>query len=245
MKTIRITIGALAAVGAMAMAALGAASASAEIAPLSKFVATPKLGNTLPVKVKGRGVGPQEFKFKKLEVVCQVAKVEGEITNPEAEALKLTVSYHQCTGGPLVWGNSGKGTLNVSFKEKALLSYNYAGWIESSEEIELVAKPLRCITDWEPGVYPEKATENALNLYPDAKYKTEEVANTNEKLFPTGKQKKILITNEIKEKGLEWEEEGEKACENFNFTEGEKGKYRGQLLVEVPKGNLEFKEPAA
>ena len=250
MKTIRIRprIGCtlLAAIGALAVGALGATVASAELAPLSKFVATPKVGKTLPAKVRGEGVGPQVWKFKGLEVVCQKAKVTGEVSSAESETLELTISYKECTGGPVyVGGKTGAvGYPKEHFREKAELVYHYAGWLESEEEVEMVMKGLKCITDWEGETYPEKAEEHPANLYTDATYKTQEVPNANEKLFPSGMQKKILITNEVKGKGLEWEGEGEGVCEEFEvFPEGEKGKYSGKLLVEVPNGNLEFKEP--
>jgi hypothetical protein len=246
MRTIKTALGGLAAVGVLAAAAIGASTASAEIAPLSKFVATPKLGQEFVpgLKIKGVGVGPQEFTFKKLTIVCEAAKAHGEVSTVEAETITLKVSYKKCTAGPLVYGNSGKETLGARFREEALLTYHYAGWIESGEEVEIATKHLKCVTDWEEGTYPEKAEEKPLNHYPDGKYSTEEVSNENAKLFPGGKQKKLMITNEVKEKGLEWEEEGEGPCEEFKFSEGEKGKYEGKLLVEVPNGNLEFKEPA-
>lgn len=242
----RITFGLLAAVGALAVAAVGATSAWAGIAPLSKFVATPKIGKVLPSKIKGEGVGPQEFRFKKYVVICQIAKVHGEVTSAESETLALTVSFKECSGGAFSYGNIKKVTLPVTFREKAQLVYHYAGWLESGEEVEIVTKYLKCVTDWEKGTYPEKAEEKPTLLYPDAQYKTEEVANGNPKLFPSGKQKKLLITNEIKSKGLEWEEEEVGACEGeeFELSEGETGKYVGKLMVEIPNGNIEFKEPA-
>ncbi len=245
MKTIRITIGGLVAASAMVAAALGAATASATIAPLSKFVVSPKLGGALPAKLKGVGVGPQVFVFKKLTVTCQVAKVHGEATSPESETIALIVSYKECSGGLFSYGNIKKVTLPVRFKEKANLVYHYGGFIESNEEVEMITKYLKCITDWDEGTYPEQAEEKPLNLFPAAKYQTEEVPNANEKFYPNGKQKKLLITNEVKSNGIEWEEEGGGACEGEEITlsEGEAGKYNGKLLIEVPNGNVEFKEP--
>ncbi len=242
----RIIFTSLATAGAIAAVAIGAVSASAELAPLSKFVATPRIGKTLPAKVKGEGVGPQVWKFKGLEIVCQRAKVTGEVSSAESETLELTISYKECTGGPVYVGGKGGavGYPKEHFREKAELTYHYAGWLESAEEVEMVMKGLKCITDWEGETYPEKAEEHPANLYQDAKFQTQEVPNANERLFPSGMQKKILITNEVKGKGLEWEGEGEGVCEEFEFfPEGEKGKYSGKLLVEVPSGNLEFKEP--
>jgi hypothetical protein len=245
MRTIKITIAGLAAAGTLAAIALGAATASATIAPLSKFVVSPKLGRTLPVKIKGVGVGPQVFVFKKFTVTCQVAKIHGEATSAESETIALMVTYKECSGGLFNYGNIRKVTLPVRFKEKASLVYHYGGWIESDEEIEMVTKYLKCITDWDEGTYPEQAEEKPLNLFTAATYKTEEVPNANEKLYPNGKQKKLLITNEVKSNGIEWEEEGGGACEGEEITlsEGESGKYFGKLLVEVPNGNVEFKEP--
>jgi hypothetical protein len=245
MRTIRITIGALVAASALAATLLGAASASAlEVAPLSKFVATPKPKGTFPLRIKGRGVGPQEFSFKRLRVTCQSAKVRGEVKSAEAETLELTVAYKECSGGPFVYGNIRKVTLPVVFRHRAALVYRYAGWLESLQEVPIFTKYLKCATDWQPGTYPEKAQEKPLDLYGAARYSTEEVANENPKLFPTGKQKKLLIDNEVKGKGLEWEEESIGVCEGeeFELSEGERGRYVGKLQVEVPNGNLEFKE---
>ncbi len=241
---IRITFGLLATVGAMAMGAIGAASASAgEIAPLGEFFASGKEGKAPPVKLKGHGVGPQEFAFRKLRVTCNQAKVTGSATSAASPTLTLAVSYKECVGGPFSFGNIKRRVLPVKVRGKAVLTYHYAGWIEDSAEVEMLTKWLKCLTDWYPGTYPEKAFEDPLALYPDATFHTEEIPNPNATLYPTGKQRVLLITNNVQGHGLEWEEEGGGACEaeDIELSEGEKGKYAGDLLVEASKGNIEFK----
>lgn len=250
MKTIRITVGLFAVVGMLAMAALGAGSASAaEVAPLSEFVVHAKknkLGEEkFPAKIVGKAVGPQEFKFGRLKVTCEVASVKGTIASPLSTELTLRVAFKECNAGPFRYG-PWHGTVEAKFKQKATLVYSYAGWVKSLEEVEVVAKKLKCPFYWEGEWYPEKAEAYPLNLFESATYKTEEVENSDLELYPTGKQQELLLTNNIKGKGLEWEAEEEGVCEESGLeaepSEGEGGKYSGQLLLEVKKGNIEFKK---
>jgi hypothetical protein len=243
MRRIRMRTGLLVTAGALAMLAIAAVPAlAAEVAPEGEFVAG-KIGKEAPFKIRGEAVGPQEFTFKAYKVTCGTAKVRG-FASASSKQLEVTVAFSDCKGGPFRYGNIQRQTLPVKFKEKAALTYSYAGWVESGEEVEIFTRYLKCDTDWLSGIYPEKAAEFPLDRWEAAKYKTEVVTNPNTRYFPEEKQLKILITNSIKGHGLEWEEAGGGACEGeeIELSEGERGKYVGQLLVEVPNGNIEFKE---
>jgi hypothetical protein len=223
MRNVRIILGL-----AVALCALGMSAASALAAPKNseapEFKAskvTKKGPAAFPLKLKGEAVGPQEFTFKKLKVVCEVAKVSGSIPEETSKTLALEVTYKECTSGPLSYGNIKKVDIPIKFKEKGLFTYHYNGWVDDEEEIEMKAKYIGCVLDWESGTIPEKAEEFEEAQYSSATY------------APEGS--KLLITNAFKKAG--WEEEGGGLCEEeIELHEGEQGRYNGSLLVEVPKG---------
>jgi hypothetical protein len=230
MRNVRIILGL-----AVALCALGMSAASALAAPKNSeapaFKATKvsKKGEApFPLKLKGEGVGPQEFTFKKLKIVCEDAKVSGSIPEETSKTIHLTVTYKECQGGPFSFGNIKKETIEMKFKQKAEFEYHYNGWVDDEEEIEIKANKLNCITAWESGTIPEKAEE-----YPEAQYGSATYT-------PEGS--KLLITNAFKKAG--WEEEGGGLCEEeeFELHEGEQGRANGSLLVEIPKGTIGLAE---
>lgn len=219
MRTIRIAIGLVASVGALAVAAVPASAA--------EFVAS---GKNAP-KLTGRAVGTQEFVFKAIHVTCQAANVRGTVASPQT--LNLAVTYKECAAGKLSYGNQKKETLPMRLKEKANFTYHINGYVESGEEVEMKVKYLKCLVDWGTGTYPEKAEEEPNGIYTAATYTPETV-----EVEPGVQREKILISNDFK--GMEWEEEGG-ACEEFEeLFGGENGRATGNLQVEVPKGDLKI-----
>ncbi len=227
----RIALGLLVALGALAVAAIGAVSASAH-----EFVAT---ASEFPAQLRGESTGEQEFNFNKIRVVCQRANIKGTLDSPTSETLPLAVTYKECTTGPIeVFGK--KTEVPMRLKEKAEYTFHVNGWVESGEEIEMRAKFVKCLVNWFSGTYPPSAEEHPEKEFSAATYSNKEVSVPISKRFPLGKQKKVAITNFFK--NLEWSEEGGGVCEDedIELLEGEHGKYVGQMLVGVSGGNLEF-----
>jgi hypothetical protein len=240
MRNVRIICGL-----ALAACALDRSAASALAA--TEFTANRLVGKEMqappPFKLLGKSVGPQEFVFKKIHVTCEGASAKGELT-PPSKTLALTVKYTGCMTGPIiVWGK--KLETGMKFKGKSEYTYHDTGWVENEEEVEMKAKYLGCLVEWDSGVYPEKADETPEDEEKEwgaVHYKNEALTVENIKKFPLGKQHKLLISNNFK--GLEWSELGGGLCEDpeIELAEGEKGKATGKILVEVPGGNLEGPE---
>lgn len=234
MRSVRITLGLVAAALMLGVSAVPA-MASGEFTA-SKL--TGKGSAAFPLKLKGKSVGPQEFIFRKIHIVCQTAKVSGSVPSSPSKTVTLLVKYKDCTTGPIViWGNKTYED-PMKFKEKAELIYHYNGFVESEEEVEMKAKFLKCEVAWEESVIPERAEERPEAEWSAALYTNESLETEDLRHFPSGVQNKLLITNEFK--GLEWAEEGGGLCEDqdIELKEGENGKYIGKLLVEVPNGNI-------
>jgi hypothetical protein len=235
MRSVRITLGLAASMLVLGVSAVPAMASGEFMA--SKVTAGGSA--PFPLKLKGAGVGPQEFVFKKIHIVCPTAKVSGTIPSATSKTIALVVSYKGCETGPIsVWGHPTY-EVPMKFKEKAELTYHFNGYVESEEEIEMQAKYVKCIVDWDEGTIPEKAEEKPEKEYFASTYTAEEFPTEDMKRFPSGFQHKLLITNAFK--GMEWEEEGGGVCEDadIELTEGESGKYNGKLMVEVPNGNIE------
>jgi hypothetical protein len=229
MRSVRTMIGLAAAVCALGACAAPALAKEESKAP--EFTASKPMGKTgnapFPLALKGEGVGLQEFTFKKVHVTCKAASAKGSIAESPAKTISLTVTYKECTTGPIViWGK--RTEVPMKFKEKPDYTFHYNGYLSNSEEIEMQAKYLKCVVDWDPGTFPEKALEDPTLQYEDVAYANE--------------GSKLLIMNMIK-KG-EWEEEGGGACEDVELAEGENGKYTGNLLVEVHNGTINVGAPA-
>jgi hypothetical protein len=181
-----------------------------------------------PLKLKGVGVGPQEFTFKSLKISCLTAKIGGEITGSPSQTVKLIVTYKDCSGGPISFGNVKKQTIPIHFKEKGEYTYHFNGFVENEESIEMKTKYLGCLVEADSGTIPEKAEEFPGRQYDNALY--------------SAKEGKLEITNAFAK--TEWEEEGGGFCEEpgIELSEGEAGKQLGHFLVEIPKGTIGLEE---
>lgn len=211
------------ALGAFAASALAAPPNSE--APLFTASRVSKSGPApFPLKLKGEALGPQEFTFKALKVVCTSAKVAGTIPEETSKTINLVVTYKECRGGPLSFGNVKKTTLPMRLKEKGSYTFHYNGWVNSEEEIEMKAKYLGCEVDLDSGIIPEKAEEFEEAQYGSVTYSTSE--------------NKLIVTSALKKQ--DWEEEGGGLCEeeDVELSEGESGRLDGSLIVEVPKGTI-------
>jgi hypothetical protein len=236
MRNARIVLGL-----AVAACVLGVSTASALAVEFTASKISGKGEATFPLKLRGVGVGPQEFVFKKIHVTCQSAKASGEIPSASSPTIELVVTYKECMTGPIIVFGKRLET-PMKFKSKSEYTFHTTGWVENESEVEMKAKYIGCLVDWDSGTYPEKAEEKPENEWTDVLYKNEEVKAENVKKFPSEEQHKLLITNKLA--GLEWEEEGGGICEDpeIELAEGEKGRATGSILVEVPGGNIEGPE---
>ena len=239
MRNVRAVLGSAAAV--CALGAFAAPALALEVSTAPEFAAS-KITNKgpaeFPLKLRGVGVGPQEFAFKKIHVVCQIAKATGTVPSAVSKTIALVVTYKECVTGPIsIWAN--KTEVPMSFKDKSEYTLHFNGFVENEGEVEMKAKYLKCLVDWGSGVIPEKAEEDPEAEYTAVLYGNEAVKTEDLKHFPTASQHKLMISNQFKGRDMEWEEEGGGACEDSELRESEAGKYTGKLLIEVPGGNIE------
>lgn len=202
-----------------------------------------------PLKLKGTGVGPQKFKFGKLEVTCAGESAKGVITESPSQVLKIDASYKECEAEVAFLGEIVP--TEVHFKSAVEYAYHANGYAEIGTEgnpetvevgggtVELsLAHTGGCKVLWPKQTVPIKASVKPDEEYSAALFTQEALATSKRKSFPTGFQQRLTIANEFK--GMEFGVEETGLCENFEKTEGKAGRYSGTVQVEVPSGNLGY-----
>jgi hypothetical protein len=202
-----------------------------------------------PVGIKGGSEEVQEFRLAQFTFTCEKTVVRGKVTSESSETLYNQVKFSQCVTYLVPEKAREKLPFKVKFKQSFDLEYHANGYVgsggESESEVDLVnpgpveaeVMGTKCILSWLPQVIPVKAEKKPLGEYSAAVFSTEEVAATNLKMFPSGFQKKLVITNEFTHLKTEV---SEGKCEEFERTETKTGYYKGSFTEEIPRGNLSF-----
>ncbi len=206
--------------------------------------------SVFPLTTKGIGVGPQSFKFGKVEIECELETTKGTVTESPTQLLKLEASYRECHVPIVVFGQHT--TTTTHFKVEYL--YHANGLVQNGNEFETGPEPEveigaggvsmsiahtgGCKVVWPAQNIPFNAESKQLEEYSSAVFSPEEVAATNLKVFPSGFQKKLVIANEFKGMAYSLEEKG--LCSELEKTEGRNGHYSGKVEVEAHSGNLGF-----
>jgi hypothetical protein len=236
---------------ATAVCALGAMAVSASAANTHVFkdnAAGKIISEAEPVKTKGVAEGPQEFRFGPFEITCEAAVAKGKLINEESKTFYTEVRYSKCTTW-LKARNERVGPFIVHFKTPVDFEFHANGFAETGAESESEVKILNpgavsakiggtgCVITWPAQTVPIKAIKHPEDEFSAAVYSNTEVANGKIKQFPSGFQKKLLITSEFKK--LESSvEEGK--CSGFTHPETKTGYYKGTLLEEAKSGNLYY-----
>jgi hypothetical protein len=187
----------------------------------------------------------QEFKFGAFKINCEFAKAKGRVGFEESKTLFLSVHFKNCVALAKV-GNQPI-TLKAKFKSPWDFEYHSNGFAEIGSEseselrllrggsIEMTVPSIKCLIEVPSQTVPLKAEKKPEAEYSSVLYANETVAVAPGKKFPTGEQKQLLITNELKK--FEYElSEGQ--CEEFKKTEGKNSFYKGVIKDEVIGGNL-------
>lgn len=204
---------------------------------------------TLPLKTKGLGTGIQSFKLGKIEFECGVARAKGVVSESPSPVLKVAVKYTECESHTKFYGQAVypkvhfKGNVEYLFHENGFAEIGAGGEPASpqigNDPIEIViAQTGGCKVLWPAQVVPFKAETKPDEEYSAVSFSSKEVPAENLKKFPTGLQRKLVITRALK--NMEYEIEPIGLCEGFEKTEGKIGADAGMLEMEVGGGDLGF-----
>ncbi len=206
------------------------------------------LKSAFPLKTKGVGVGTQTFKFGKIEIECEGEVAKGTVTESPTQVLKVSAQYKECVMPVTVWGQHT--TTTTHFKVEYL--YHANGLAQMGDE--LMAGPTPeieigsgsvamgitntggCKLVWPAQTIPVKFEKQPMEQYSAVTFSPEETPATNLKLFPTGIQKKLLVTSEFS--GMDYSIFEKGLCSELEKTEGNNGHYSGALSLEAASGNL-------
>jgi|SRR5271165_325695 len=246
MRHVKMAMGIAAAVCAFGAASVTAASAHTfKVSKLSGVPITP----ATPAPTAGRGEGESSFKFGGIKIHCGTAKAKGTVSSYEFKEFASEVHYSEC----FTEVKFGKEEVaQVKTKIPAVTYVFHAnGFVETGTETEeeegevhisggevaVVLTGLKCVVNWPAQTVPTKAIKQPEGEFGAASYANEEVANPKMKLFPSGFQKKVVVSTELKK--MEYSVEGG-ACESFGKTEGHSGLQSGTLTEEVKSGNISY-----
>lgn len=223
MRSVRIIVGLAATVCVFAVAA--------EPVFASQFTAS-ATGNT-----KGKAVGKQEFVFgNHLHIVCEAAKATGTVTETASPTFATSVKYSKCVRE---YGTEAQPEpLKAKFLGEVEYTYHANGYVELEGAIEIKVSGTKCLIEAPAQTIPVKAEVKPEAEYSAALYSEVEAPTTHLKKFPSGFQKKLVITNVFKT--IEFAvSEGD--CELWTKgTEGKAGRYNGTLEEELVDGNLAY-----
>jgi hypothetical protein len=271
MRHLRRTFALGAAVCASAtVVALAAAAAPALAGPefTASRVAPSPCSEATPCKTKGRGITSefpekyagysQQFKFGQLRIDCEKASTyantpaEGAITWESSQNFATEVKFGKClapfksgtfTGGIKTYFNEGKP---VKFVYTAAKEVEF-GTGETEAEIEVAGGETSfkiaakmCKINWPSQHLTAKEAGITFSNTEVGPF----TEKTQLKKFPSGFQKRLVITNAFKH--LLWNYESGQCVGEGGFeeeaahTEGHFGEYHGALEEEVTGGNLSF-----
>lgn len=240
MRRVRMTVGLVMAVCALAL------SASAALAHnFTASIAGKELSEATPGKLKVVSVGEQYFKFGPVHIYCEKASAKGLVTEEVSQSLKLTAKYNDC--GTSIKVGPEPAVLKTKLKDPIEFSLHANGFAETGAEggeasaevgggaVEWKIAGIKCLISWPSQTVPVAAIAKPEGEYTAAIFSDIEVEKTHLKAFPSGKQHKLQIAAEFKNMEFSFEE-GQ--CSEFKRPEAKTGAYDGTLEAEVAGGNL-------
>ncbi len=260
-------------VGSLAVSAAPAMAHQFTASRLPKPLSAAEPGKTKGVGTGSTALGGternQEFKFGFFHIVC-AAKTSGKTINegavswPTSQIFATEVIFDKCLTqtnyNGFIVGTKTSFNMNPETKktEPVKFVYHVNGFVElgteeTESEVEVGSGSATfsiagkvCKINWPRQTVPAIAAKNPNETFSAAVYSNKEVPVEEKQLkkFPSGSQKKLLITNEFK--GMEWHYEEGQCLGEGGFEEaakkeeGKTGLYKGALEEEVNLGNLSF-----
>jgi hypothetical protein len=218
------------------------------------LLATPALAAefkaSAPGKTKGKNSeeAVQEFRFGAFKISCTKAVSTGEVTQLSSKTLFDQVRYKGCSTAAKIGSNPI--ALKTKFSTPISYEYHSNGFAEfggenegevkltSPSSVEIKVQAIKCIIELPVQTVPVKAEKKPNGNYSAVSFETEESENKHKNLFPSGIQRKLLITNAMK--GIQYSFVGGGQCEEFANAEGHAGTISGTLVDELKQGELWF-----
>jgi hypothetical protein len=231
---------------AVTVCALGALTTPA-LAEVTKEFSANRVGKTFsesePGRTKGLSVGPVEFRLGSFTINCESAREKGSVVNELSKTLFAEMHFRKCE--TLAKFGANTAGLPTRFLTPVDFEYHQNGLVESGSEneeevtitggeVSLAISGIKCGVSWPSQTFPVHIKKGEEEFFAGI-YKTEEFPRTQKKLFPSGEQKKLLVTTELKK--IESTVSGER-CEGFKKETTNTGTYKSSILMEVPAGNL-------
>jgi len=170
MRRVRITLGLMAAVCAVALSATAAMAHT-----FTASIAKKTISEATPGKVKGGSVGPQAFKFGPIHTTCESAGTKGIVTEEASATLKVVAKYHGCTTSIKV--GAEPATLKTRFLAPVEYSFHANGSAEVGTEgeegsveigsgaAELKITGIKCLISWPAQTVPMRAIAKPEEQY--------------------------------------------------------------------------------
>jgi hypothetical protein len=194
---------------------------------------------------KGKGE-EQKFKLGPFQITCAgVTSKGGEATPLSSPTFATSLKFNKCTTAASLGGNPIH--LKTKFVTPLALEYHANGFVEAGSEleekggeatlkggtIEVKINSIKCLITMPEQTIPRKAEKKPNGEYTAASYSNESVT-VGKRVF-----NKLLIANEFTGVIFEY---GEGQCAEFKSSEEERksGKYTGEVLEEIPHGNIEY-----
>lgn len=220
---------------------------SAAPALAHEFVSSP-VGKTKVV-----GVGEQVFKLGPFTIRCARAKsTKANRTNESPSNLffaqvKLTKCGTDAELGSEEIELKTRFLTPVAFEYHANGFANFGEGLEETEgmvhftggAVEIKVAAIKCLVFIEEQTIPGRAVNKPNEEYSAAKFESKGFKVNPSERFPLGEQQKMIITDEFNKMTFEY---GEGQCESFKRPEEElkNGRFKGQFVAEVVKGDLEY-----
>jgi hypothetical protein len=244
---------------AVAVCLLGALAAPALA---HEFVAK-KFNTAPPFKLVAKSIEEtkQTFVFGRRTLKCLKANGKGELGEEKASSLQVKLSYGKCGYYPIPTKEEEfipaavKGGMTIKFQVNGAGEFVGNG---EGEELEYGTKAelLETAGKFSIGagkycsfIVPQQIVPAKAKTKPEEEFSAIAYSNdlipveqtpTKLKLFPDGFQHKIILSMDIKPFKFRYAEETQ-CFEHEEKVEFGNGQYKGELIIEIPSGNIEFK----
>ena len=248
MRHARLGLGILAVAGALAFGAVPAMA--------HEFIAS------TTGKTHGAEESEQKFKFGPFKITCQKVSAKGAAAEGGSPTYATAIKYTKCLTSAFIGSTKRQIFLPTKWLTPLAIEYHANGFVETGgglEEVEGKAviaagsaelkvntgktsefEKSECHISWPEQTIPLKATKEPEGEFSSATYSNAEAPHKVTKVFPTGIQHYIVISNNFK--GIKFELEGE-PCEEWGKEEGPEGAagtYVGSFPQFLTYGNLEY-----
>ncbi len=198
---------------------------------------------------KGKGE-EQHINLGPFHITCKkLAATGGETTPLSSPTYTTSLNFKECSTEARISGNPI--ALKTKFVTPLVVEYHANGFVEVGSEleegsqatlkggaIEVKVNYVKCVITIPEQTIPRQAEKKPEGTYTEASYSNESYT------YRKSTFNKLLIANEWTTIAFEY---GEGQCSEFATSEQEKraGHYTGEVLEQVPHGNLEYSSGVA